>query len=199
MRNRDADKEQLVKQKAIELLVSDGFEGFSVNKLAKACGISVATIYIYYKDKDDLIVQVAIEEATRLTDEILKDFNPELPFAEGIRQQWKSRSRQLLDNPKSAVFFEQLRSSTYQHKVHDVIVSQFKEAMGRFMHNAIARGEIDELPLEVFWSVAYAPMYNLIRFHNEGRSIAGRSFQLTDEVLMQTCELVIKALKKTDT
>ncbi|RVU01515.1 TetR/AcrR family transcriptional regulator [Mucilaginibacter limnophilus] len=197
MRNRDADKQQLVKQKAIELLVKDGFEGFSVNKLAKACGISVATIYIYYKDKDDLIVQVAIEEATRLTNEILADFNPELPFAEGIRQQWRSRTKQLLENPMSAVFFEQLRSSTYQDKVHGSIVSQFKDAMGKFMHNAIERGEIDPLPLEVYWSVAYAPMYNLIRFHNEGKSIAGRNFKLTEEIMSQTCELVIKALKKT--
>lgn len=197
MRNRDADKQQLVKQKAIELLVNDGFEGFSINKLAKACSISVATIYIYYKDKDDLIVQVAIEEATRLTNEILADFDPELPFAEGIRQQWRSRTKQLLENPMSAVFFEQLRSSTYQDKVHSSIVSQFKEAMGKFMHNAIKRGEIDALPLEVFWSVAYAPMYNLIRFHNEGKSIAGRDFKLTDDILWQTCELVIKALIKT--
>ena len=58
MRSRDSVKVDLVKQKAIELLVRSGVEGFSVNKLAKACGISVATLYIYYRDKDDLIRKV---------------------------------------------------------------------------------------------------------------------------------------------
>ena len=47
MRTRDTDKEQLVKQKAIELLVNDGLDGFSMNKLAKACDIAVATLDIY--------------------------------------------------------------------------------------------------------------------------------------------------------
>jgi TetR/AcrR family transcriptional repressor of multidrug resistance operon len=69
MRTRNIDKQQLVKQKAIELLVKDGFEGFSINKLAKACGISVATLYIYYKDRDDLILRIGIEEAERFTQE----------------------------------------------------------------------------------------------------------------------------------
>ena len=83
MRIRNEEKVQLVKQKAMEMVVSDGLEGFSVNKLAKACGISVATLYIYYKDKDDLITQIANEEAERMNETVLKDFDPELPYAEG--------------------------------------------------------------------------------------------------------------------
>ena len=37
MRLRDTKKENLVKSKAIELIVNEGLEGFSMNKLAKAC------------------------------------------------------------------------------------------------------------------------------------------------------------------
>ncbi len=44
--------------------------------------------------------------------------------------------------------------------------------------------------------VAFAPLYNLIRFHNEKRSIAGQAFVLTDKVLWDTFELVLKALRK---
>ena len=61
MRTRNQDKEQLVKEEALKMLVNEGLEGFSVNKLAKRCGISVATLYIYYKDKDDLILKIAKE------------------------------------------------------------------------------------------------------------------------------------------
>ena len=196
MRTRDIDKQKLVKQKAIDLLVQDGFEGFSVNKLAKACGISVATLYIYYKDKDDLIIQIGIEEAERLTAEILKDFNPDLSFAEGLRHQWKNRSEQLLKNPQSAKFFEQLRSSTYNERIHSFIVGQFKEVMGKFMMKAISNREINPMPVDIFWSVAYAPLYNLIRFHHEGKGLTGQPFVLTEDILWQTCDLVIKALKK---
>ncbi len=178
------------------MIVKDGFEGFSVNKLARACGISVATLYIYYKDKDDLIAKIAEEEASRMSATVLQGFDPEVSFEEGLRQQWRNRSKHMLENPTATLFFEQLRTSTYYDSVFNVIVKDFKTSMGKFMRNAIERGEIDPLPLEVYWSVAFAPMYNLVRFHNEGKSIGGKSFTLTDDLLWQTFNLVLKALKK---
>jgi TetR/AcrR family transcriptional repressor of multidrug resistance operon len=196
MRVRDVNKVDLVKQKAMELLVNIGFEGFTMNKLAKACNISVATLYIYYKDKDDLILQIGIEEGKRMSDIMLENFDPEVSFEEGLRQQWKNRARCMLENPVSAQVLEQLRSSTYQDQIFNSIVDSFKPKLGRFMHNAVGRNEIDPMPLEVYWSVAFAPLYNLIRFHHEKRSIGGQPFELTDAILWSTFELVLKAFKK---
>ncbi|MCC8411133.1 TetR/AcrR family transcriptional regulator [Mucilaginibacter sp. UR6-1] len=196
MRSRDIEKQLLVKQKAIGLMVQVGFEGFSMNKLAKACGISVGTLYIYYKDKDDLIIQIAEEEARRMSSMMLENFDPEAGFAEGLKQQWKNRSKHMMENQQTAHFFEQLRSSTYQSVIYESFFEEFKVKMGRFMKNAIKRGEIHPMPLEVYWSVAFAPLYNLVRFHNEGRSIGGASFVLTQDMIWQTFDLVLKALKK---
>jgi AcrR family transcriptional regulator len=74
MRTRYTEKEKLVRENAIVLLVKDGFEGFSMAKLAKACNISVATLYIYYKDKDDLIKQLGVEEVRRMMELMTKIF-----------------------------------------------------------------------------------------------------------------------------
>nr|WP_121271082.1 TetR/AcrR family transcriptional regulator [Pedobacter schmidteae] len=196
MRVRDINKVGLVKQKSIELLVEVGFEGFTMNKLARACGISVATLYIYYEDKDDLILKVGKEEVARLSKIMLEDLDPESSFADGLRQQWKNRARCMLENPLSAQMIEQLRTSSYQQKILEVFGHYFKEPLGRFIQNAIERGEIDEMPFETYWSIAFAPLYNLIRFHNEGQSLGGKPFKLTDEVLWRTFDLVLKAFKK---
>lgn len=196
MRARDINKVELVKQKAIELLVSRGFEGFTMNKLAKACKLSVATLYIYYKDKEDLILKIGIEEVQRMSAIILEDFDPELSFAEGLKQQWKNRVKCMIENPLSTQMIEQLRSSTYQEKVFEHFGQIFKEPLGKFMHNAVQRGEINVMPFEAYWCVAFAPLYNLIRFHHEGKSLVGHPFTLTDEVLWSTFDLVLKGLKK---
>ncbi|MBC7851090.1 MAG: TetR/AcrR family transcriptional regulator, partial [Chitinophagaceae bacterium] len=119
MRTRDVNKEAIVKEKAIELLVKDGFENFSVNKLARACGISVATLYIYYKDKDDLIVQIAREEFLKMSDSVMKDFDTASSFEAGLRYQWRKRSAYLLATPYSMLFFDQLKSSSYQLKIYE--------------------------------------------------------------------------------
>jgi TetR/AcrR family transcriptional repressor of multidrug resistance operon len=196
MRTRDKDKEALVKQAAIGMFVSEGMEGFSMNKLAKVCGISVATLYIYYRDKDDLIVQLAKEEARRMADSILGDFDPAMGFEEGLRFQWKSRAKFAMENIIIGQFFDQLRNSTYREEVFQEVTDRFREPLGKFMKNAIARREIDPMPLEVYWSVAFAPLYNLIKFSTEGRSIGGKPFNMNNKILWQTFELVLKALKK---
>ncbi|MDB5126406.1 TetR/AcrR family transcriptional regulator [Mucilaginibacter sp.] len=196
MRIRNTDKVQLVKQKAIELIVKYGLEGFSMNKLAKACCISVATLYIYYKDRDDLILKIAIEEGALMGDAMIKDFDPEMLFEQGLRKQWENRYNYMVANPIMTLFFEQLRSSSYQQIFLSSFLKDFKLVMGKFMDNVIARGEIDVMPFEVYWSVAFAPLYNLIRFENEGQSMAGKPFKMTDEILWKTFDLVVKALKK---
>ncbi|MDB5001392.1 MAG: TetR family transcriptional regulator [Mucilaginibacter sp.] len=196
MRTRNTDKVQLVKQKAIELIVKNGLEGFSMNKLAKVCNVSVATLYIYYKDRDDLIIKVAVEEGRIMGDAMIKDFDPELPFEQGLRKQWENRYNYMITNPVMGLFFDQLRSSSYQQEFLSSFLKGFQLVVGKFMHNVIERGEIEAMPFEVYWSVAFAPLYNLIRFDTEGQSMGGKPFKMTDEILWKTFDLVVKALKK---
>ncbi|WP_374948764.1 TetR/AcrR family transcriptional regulator [Mucilaginibacter sp.] len=196
MRTRNSDKQHLVKQTAIEMIVKSGLEGFSMNKLARACNISVATLYIYYRDRDDLIINVAGEGGKLMSDAMIKDFNPEMSLEEGLRQQWKNRYKFISEHPMLNSFFEQLRNSSYQEKFLGSFLQDFKITMSRFMENVIKRGELEDMPFEAYWSVAFAPLYSLVRFDNEGQSIGGRPFKMTDEVLWKTFELVIKAIKK---
>ena len=85
MRVRDEKKEQLVIDKAIELFVSGGFEGFSMNKLARLCNISVATLYIYYANKEELIKKIGRDIGDLFFEMSLHNFNPDMSFADGLR------------------------------------------------------------------------------------------------------------------
>jgi len=195
MRTRNVDKENLVKQKAIELIVKEGLEGFSMNKLAKACKISVATLYIYYKDRDDLIIKIACEEGKLMSDTMMSEFDCEANFEEGLRAQWESRYKFLINKPLLNSFFDQLQSSTYQQQFAEA-TNGYKDMVTRFVQNAISREEIDDLPLEVYWAIAFAPLYTLINFHHKGQSPTGGPFKMNDKLLWQTFDLVVKALKK---
>ena len=195
MRGRDIHKETLVKSKVIELIVKDGLEGFSMNKLAKACKISVNTLYIYYKDRDDLIVTIAREEGKRMSDTLLAKFNPNASFENGLRVQWKIRFEYLKDKPLLKSFFDQLQSSTYREQIADSL-NEFTEAVTLFMKNVIARGEMVDVSAEVYWSVALAPLYSLISFHHKQQGLKGQIVEINENVLWTTFDLVVKALKK---
>lgn len=195
MRIRDEHKEQIVKQKALELLVSQGFEGFSMQKLARAANVSPATLYIYYRDKEDLVMSIGREIGEKLNQAIFKGFDTNASFADGMRVQWRNRADFMLSHQLEMTFYEQIKNSTFREAISADIVAEFKEKMSLFMQNAIRNNEVKPIKIEVFWSVAYAPLYNLLRFHSEGKSIGGHPFVFTDEIMWETFDLVMKALK----
>jgi len=184
----------LIREKAIEMIVSHGFDGLSMHKLAKAAAVSVATIYIYFKDREDLIQQLYTEEFEKMTLATLVNFNPEGHFDEGLKVQWMNRLKYCLENPLSMTFMEQMKHSPLIDR--SVTDRRFIDAMTRFVHTAISRNELIPLPIEIYWSVAFAPLYQLVKFHISGTSMPGRPPFILDEVQIdQTLSLVLKALK----
>lgn len=195
MRTRDIDKEKLVIEKAVEQIVQDGLQGFSMNKLARACNISVATLYIYYKDKDDLIIKIGSEIGERFFSTAILNFSAEMSFRDGLWKQWQNRSAFAIGNPIDIKCFEAMKHSPYAESImKSGMLQQFKELLTEFSMNAIRNEELVELPLDVFWSVAYGPLYTLLNFHREGKSLGSKPFTLTEEKMKQAFEQVIKAL-----
>jgi len=194
MRLRDENKKLAIRQKAIEMIVQSGLDGFSMQKLAKAAGVSPATLYIYYKDREDLILQLCREVSDELFEASMQDFSPDMDFAEGLKIQWRNRAQFFLEHPTEVTFIEQIRYSPIFEKISDYITTRYSSVMGKFVHKAVEKGELMPLSFEVYWSVCYAPLYQLIKFHTQG-SYHKNKFTLTQEIMDQTLALVIKALK----
>jgi AcrR family transcriptional regulator len=195
MRTRDENKEQTIRQKAIQMIVKEGLDGFSMQKLAKAAKVSPATLYIYYKDRDDLIMRISMDVTNDLLEFSIKGFDPEMNFEEGMKVQWKNRAEYFLKHPVEMEFVEQIRYSPMYYRLSGSVRKNFKDAMGKFVHNAIKKGELSKLPFEIYWSVAFAPLYQLIKFHTQGRSYVNENFTLNDKLMMQTLKIVLKGLK----
>lgn len=195
MRKRDENKIAAICEKAIEIIVKKGFDGLSMQKLAKAANVSPATLYIYFKDREDLILQIALKEAEKMIDATLKEFDPAMNFAEGLKIQWKNRARYWLDNPLKSNFMEQIRHSPIGETVFKKVKREFSKTMGGFMEQAIKRKELVKLPPEVYWCIAFAPLYQLIKFHIDGKGLANKKFVWNDNYMDQALDLVLKSLK----
>lgn len=195
MRVRDESKEASIREKAIEMIVKEGFDGLSMQKLAKAANVSPATIYLYFKNREDLLNQLYMSIDKVFAEETLKNFSPDMSLEEGLWLQWKNRFAYHERYPHHIHFMEQFRNSPLINN-KDVKESGFKQTMGAFFHNAINRKEMVELPVEIFWSIAYGPLYTLIKFHSAKKSFMGNKFVLTEERMRQAFDAVIKALRK---
>jgi TetR/AcrR family transcriptional repressor of multidrug resistance operon len=196
MRLRDEKKEQKVRDRALELVVKLGLDGFSMQKLARAAGVSPATLYIYFKGKEDLILNLGEEIGRKMVEATFKGFDKTMDLETGLWIQWQNRSEYYLNNRLEVQFYDQLKLSAYAEKLAEQITPHFSEQMGGFIRNIIIKGEIEPVKPEVFWSVAFAPMFNLIRFHLDKKSMGGKPYILTEEDLKAAFNLVVKSLKK---
>lgn len=94
VRNRqDSDKENLrqeIMDAAHELFVSEGYTSVSMRKIAEKINYSPTTIYLYFKDKSDLLHQICEQTFARLAQNIqsiqrLSD-NPLEKLRSGMRE-----------------------------------------------------------------------------------------------------------------
>lgn len=207
MRSKDPLKANQIRSQALEMLVQEGFDGFSMQKLARASKVSPATLYIHFEDRDDLLFQLYKEQMAVFTAILMDGFDPHGTFAKGLETQWRNRMRFCREHPISWKFLDQVLYSHYQPQFVHRIETPFFQAMHDFMKGAVERGEIRDLgaddhsgqfPTQLFWALAYAPLYELLRMeggHGPGGHCRSVPFELTPERFDLALRQVLRSLQ----
>lgn len=71
---------------ARHVFLRDGFDGASVDDIAKAAGVSKATLYSYFSDKRLLFLEVARAEIATITDRAMTDIDRTAPPMQVLTQ-----------------------------------------------------------------------------------------------------------------
>ena len=70
MRKKDDEKEKSIKEAVIKLILEEGFHGTSISKIAKMAGVSPATVYIYFDNKENMLQNIYQEYSEEIYDYI---------------------------------------------------------------------------------------------------------------------------------
>ena len=57
-RKKDDEKQQSIKNAVVRLILEEGFQGASISKIARTAGVSPATVYIYYENKEAMLQDI---------------------------------------------------------------------------------------------------------------------------------------------
>jgi AcrR family transcriptional regulator len=194
MRNKDENKEAAVRDAALKMIVEQGFKGLSMQKLAKEANVSPATIYIYYKDRGDLLNKLYLEVLGRTNKAALQGFSAGMTFAAGLKLLWLNRFRYYTKHPGDFYFIMQFINSPLIAGL-DEGEDAYGKLMQAFYKTAVKNKEVAKLPLEVYWTMAYAPLYQLIRFHLQKSKHPSPNINITEIKLLAALQLVLKALQ----
>jgi len=161
MRVKDEIKRKAIMQATIELVNEIGFASSSVSKIAKRAQVSPATLYVYFENKEDLLVSTYIEIKRELGKAIMADFDPSLPIRESLLQLGRRLFTYIGEYKEVFDYKEQFANSP----LVDCVDSDQVEAVFKPLYELIQRG-IDEqiikdVPLELIHVHLFYPIYHL--------------------------------------
>lgn len=138
-----------VLQGARKVFLADGFEGASVDLIAKEAGVSKATLYSYFPDKGLLFMEVATCECQRQAEVAVSQVDPSRPVAEVLRQIGERMQSFMLSELGRGMFricvaesgrFPELGQEFYKYGPRFV-----RDSIVPFLKGATSRGELEEI------------------------------------------------------
>ncbi|PJJ53171.1 TetR/AcrR family transcriptional regulator [Hymenobacter chitinivorans] len=194
-KQKQLDKAEAIRQAALAMIVEEGFHGLSMPRLAARAGIAPGTIYLYFQNRQDLLDTLYLEVRQQGDAAMLAGFDATMPLATGLRVLWHNTFHYFVAHPLEFAFTEQFINSPHFAAVAARENPEFREQRRAFYRHARERGELRELPVEVYWAVAFAPLYQLIRFALNGSLHLPADFQDMEQKLNQALEVVVAALQ----
>lgn len=144
--------EQVLKG-ARDVFLSDGFEGASVDMIARAAGVSKATLYSYFPDKRLLFMEVARCECCRQADEAVELIDTDAPVETVLMAAAKRFVDFFLSDFSTKVFricvAESDRFPELGREFYESGPALARDRMSEYLQEAVNRGElvIDDMEL----------------------------------------------------
>lgn len=158
MRYKDEAKQGAIIKATVKLVTEIGFVASSVSKIAKEAEVSPATIYIYYKNKEDLLVCTYVDIKKRLSEAVLKDFDESQPIRDILKASWLKTFHFISENPEDFQYTEQFANSPYSSLVDKSDVDKHFDPIVKVIQKGIQQKIIKDVPLDILLIFVYYPV-----------------------------------------
>jgi len=161
MRVKDELKQDALFNATVKLVNDIGFAASSVSKIAKEANISPATIYVYYENKEDLIVSTYINIKQSISKAILKDFDEMLPIRDILKKLWINMFHYISKHPDHLLFSEQFSNSPYTMLVNKSEVEKYFEPIMHVLERGIEQKIIKDVCHDILGTFIFYPILTL--------------------------------------
>ncbi len=149
MRIKDINKQEAIIEATVLLVNEIGFASSSVSKIAKKANVSPATIYIYFKNKEDLLVSTYIEIKKKMSTALLVGFDNSKPFRDILQNVWKNGFKFVRENQSLYQYTEQFANSPYSELVNHAELEKHFEPFITVLQKGIEQKVIKNVPFDL--------------------------------------------------
>ena len=117
MRTKDDRKREALFEATVKLVNEIGFASSSVSKIAKEANVSPSTIYVFFENKEDLLISTYVQIKKNMGEALLADFDDTLPIRDIIKGVWFRTFKYISNHLEYYDFAEQFANSPYSSLV----------------------------------------------------------------------------------
>jgi len=163
MRVKDDTKKTAIINATISLSNEIGFSNVSMSKIAKRAGVSAATLYVYYKSKEDMFCNVYKEVKIQMSHECSKNICKDDTVEQSVRKICENLLLYMQEHTEEFLFIEQSANSPFAtEEVLNEIELHNKETVGIF-ERGIKEGILKPASPALLIGFCYYPIQQIFK------------------------------------
>lgn len=158
MRTRDDKKQEALLLATVKLVNEIGFASSSVSKIAKAAGVSPSTLYIYFKNKEDLLVSTYHEIKFGMGSAMMDGLDENQPVRDIFHLIWRNTFVYVSANLEEFRYSEQFSNSPYSELVDNIKIQESFEPIFRVTQRGIDQKIIKNVSMDIIAAFMFHPI-----------------------------------------
>jgi len=193
MTSRKLEKYEMILDAALKVIAENGFHGSQVSKIAKEAGVADGTIYLYFKNKEDILISLFQERLGNLVKRFHESVRETSTADEALRKICEIHFTELEQNVNLAYVTQiELRQSSIELRreiglVVKPYIQLIEQVLERGVREQTFRADLD---LKLTRLLIFGGMDEAVT----SWLISGRKYSLAAQV-DKTVEFFLKGLK----
>lgn len=152
MKSKSPEKEEEIYRVVLAITAEVGLAGLKMSNIAKRAGLAHGTVYIYFKNKKDLINKLYKKAKQRASANIGYP-STEGDFVKNLKVFWRNYILYLINNQKETHFIRQCLESPFLEKSNLDLTDSSKRTIVNFFEKGKAERYIKIMDTELLISV----------------------------------------------
>lgn len=186
---KDENKKAAITKAIIALINEIGFANISMSKIAKATGLSAATLYVYYENKEDMFRKVYLDVKKQMIEECGKDISPQENVQEAVRKLCKNLLCYMKEYTDEFLFIEQACNSPMATDEMMEKLEQYNKNTIEIFQRGVQEGILKQTSPALLISFCYYPIQQIFKEWRKKKSMLP---DVDFEVVFQMCWDAIK-------
>lgn len=193
MRPLDPDKREKILKAVYVLTGRQGLASVTIAGISKIAAVAAGTLYIYFKNKEEVVQMAYTAVEDKMTQEMYRDFDSSAPIKESLKKININMLNYRLNNYDETIFIDQYQQSGYIQLNFSKQLTEY-EKQNKPLYDLLEKGQQEGVIKELDAIILISFFDGAVRSCSTG--IIQKLFPLSQKLVDDCFDLIWKGIHK---